>query len=177
MKVVILTGSRHKNGTSFLLADKFCEGAGISGHEVIRYDAALMNVKGCTGCNACKQKGCCIQKDDFEAIIADILAADMIVFVTPVYFYGMTAQLKAVIDRFHSVGSRLMERAKQSILMSTCADTAPEAVKALVLHFESILSYLGWEKRAVLTAMGVPDRASVINTAYPEKARRLGENI
>lgn len=61
--------------------------------------------------------------------------------------------------------------------MSTCADTSPEAVQALTLHYESIVSYLGWKSREVFTAMGVPDRESVIKTDYLEMAYCLGANI
>lgn len=61
--------------------------------------------------------------------------------------------------------------------MLTYADISPEAVQALTLHYESIVSYLGWKSREVFTAMGVPDRESVIKTDYPKMAYRLGANI
>ena len=54
----------------------------------------------CIGCVSCGYDGPCVQKDDMEQIKQDILSADMVVFVTPLYYYGMSAQLKILIDRF-----------------------------------------------------------------------------
>jgi len=102
MKIVVITGSPHRHGTSALLADEFIRGAEEAGHSVTSFDAAFMKIGACLGCDKCMMSGPCCQKDDMEQIINAILQTDMIVFATPLYYYGMSTQLKAVIDRFYS---------------------------------------------------------------------------
>lgn len=176
-KIVVLTGSFHKNGTSFLMADEFVRGAKKAGNVVDRFDTAHMNIRGCMGCNACKIKEGCICDDDFRFVIEAVMAADVVVFVTPIYYYGMTAQLKAVIDRCHSVSEKLIGKPKQSVLISTCSDTDMNTAKPLHMHYEAIADYLQWENIGEMTALGVPDRASLEKTDYPLMARRFGESI
>lgn len=176
-KITVLTGSCHKNGTSFLLADEFIKGAREAGNIVTRFDAAFLNVRGCTGCNGCKTKGQCVYNDDFEEIIREVLNADVVAFVTPIYYYGMTAQLKAVIDRFHSVSDKLAKSLKQAVLISTCADSSVQAAAPLVMHYQQIIDYLQWENAGELTALGVPDKEALVRTAYPVYAKRLGERM
>ena len=124
MKIVVVTGSPHKAGTSALLADKFIEGAQSKGHDVFRFNAAFEDIhpcrqsKGhdvfrfnaafedihpCRGCDACGMNGPCVQKDAIEEkLIQKLVDCDMIVLVTPLYYFGFSAQLKTVIDRFYS---------------------------------------------------------------------------
>ncbi len=66
MKIVVVTGSPHKAGTSALLADKFIEGAQSKGHEVFRFNAAFEDIHPCRGCDACGMNGPCVQKDAIE---------------------------------------------------------------------------------------------------------------
>ena len=91
MKIVVLEGSPNKNGSSNLLADCFRQGAEEAGHMVEVIDAAHANIHPCTGCVRCGYEGPCIQNDDIDQIRPKILSADMIVFTTPLYYYGMSA--------------------------------------------------------------------------------------
>lgn len=100
MNIVVLTGSPNKNGSSNLLADCFRRGAEAAGHRVEIIDTAHADIRPCTGCVRCGYEDPCAQKDDVEAIREKILAADMLAFATPLYYYGMSAQLKTMIDRF-----------------------------------------------------------------------------
>ena len=91
MKIVVLEGSPNKKGSSNLLADCFRQGPEEAGHTVEIVDAAHADIHPCTGCIHCGYEGPCVQKDDVEEIRRKILDADMIVFVTPLYYYGMSA--------------------------------------------------------------------------------------
>ena len=93
MNIVILEGSPNKNGSSNMLAKEFACGAEEVGHNIKIVDAAHANVRPCTGCVHCGYEGPCVQKDDVNEIRHKILGADMMVFVTPLYYYGMSAQL------------------------------------------------------------------------------------
>ena len=94
MKIAVLEGSPNKNGSTHILADCFRQGAEGAGHTAELIDAAHADIHPCIGCIHCGYEGPCVQKDDVEAIREKILDADMLVFATPLYYYGMSAQLK-----------------------------------------------------------------------------------
>ena len=94
MKIVVLEGSPNKKGSSNLLAECFRQGAEEAGHTVEIVDAAHADIHPCTGCIHCGYEGPCVQKDDVEEIRRKILDADMIVFVTPLYYYGAGNRLR-----------------------------------------------------------------------------------
>ncbi len=95
--------SPHKAGTSALLADKFIEGAQAAGHEVFRFNAAFEDINPCRGCDACGMNGPCVIQDAISAkLIQKLVDCDMVALVTPLYYYGFSAQIKTVIDRFYS---------------------------------------------------------------------------
>jgi multimeric flavodoxin WrbA len=77
-----------------------------------------MNIHPCTGCVRCGYEGPCVQKDDVETIRAKLLKCDMVVFATPLYDYGMSAQLKAVVDRFCAYNNRLNSRRLKTALLT-----------------------------------------------------------
>lgn len=95
MKTIVLEGSPNQHGSSNMLADNFIRGAEEAGHTVKVIDAAHADIHPCIGCIHCGYEGPCVQKDDVEKF-----RQDMMVFVTPLYYYGMSAQLKILIDRF-----------------------------------------------------------------------------
>lgn len=107
MKIVVIEGSPHKKGSTNLLAEQFMQGAKEAGHTIEALDAAHMDIHPCMGCEHCGMDGNCAWQDDVWQIRDALLSADMAVFVTPVYYFGMSAQLKMVIDRFYSYTIKL----------------------------------------------------------------------
>lgn len=86
-------------------------------------------MKGCTGCNACHHTGFCVQKDDFNSLIPKIRKANLIVFASPLYYWTISSQLKAFIDRFYSIEEKELPlhshekyAQKDSVLLMTAAD-------------------------------------------------------
>ena len=101
--VLVLSGSPRINGNSSILCDEFIRGAKEAGNEVEKIYVTKKKVAGCLGCNACyRNGGNCVQKDDMAEIKEKMLKADVIVLSSPIYFYSMTSQMKAVIDRTYS---------------------------------------------------------------------------
>ena len=98
-KVLIISASPRKAGNSDILCDEFARGAAEAGHEVEKIRLAEKKIGYCIGCYACRSFQKCFQQDDANDIIEKMLSADVIVLATPVYFYSMNAQLKALIDR------------------------------------------------------------------------------
>ena len=118
MNVLILQASPNLRGSTAILADEFARGAREAGHTVTRVDVDRLDIAPCTGCVACGYEGPCVQHDDMDALRRQILAADMLVLATPLYYYGMAAQLKCVIDRFCSANSSITRRHLRSALLT-----------------------------------------------------------
>lgn len=176
MKILILTGSPRKNGNSNTLVDNFINGAKENGHEVVRFDSAFKNVHPCTACNHCGMDGDCVYKDDFNFVKENIVNADMVVFATPMYYFGISAQLKAVIDRFYSINEKI-HKPKKSALIMTYADTRAAEAEPIKKHYEVLLNYLGWTSVGEIIASGVWQVGSVNQTKYPKMAYELGKNL
>jgi multimeric flavodoxin WrbA len=99
MKILALSGSPRKKGNTIDLLKEALKGAEKEGAEVDLVGVAGKELRGCDGCFVCFTKGKCHIKDDMHLIHDKMVAADGIIFGTPVYLYGMTAQMKAVLDR------------------------------------------------------------------------------
>ena len=122
--ILVLTGSPRIGGNSDLLADAFIKGANNAGHEVIKCEVGRKNIQGCKACDTCYSRGRpCSFDDDFNDIAPLIEKADVIVFVTPLYWFTFPAQLKAVIDKMYSflIGKR-NQKIKESLLL-VCGET------------------------------------------------------
>ena len=102
MKILVLNGSPHPKGNTKALVEAFAKGAQSAGHEVTECPVGTMNIKGCLGCNYChtKGEGACVQKDDMENVYPALADADMIVFASPVHYFGLSGQLESTIARF-----------------------------------------------------------------------------
>ena len=99
-KVLILSSSPRRGGNSDTLCDEFMRGAIESGNEAEKVFLRDKTIHYCTGCSTCSlHEKPCPQKDDAAEIIEKMVAADVIVMATPVYFYTMSAQMKTLIDR------------------------------------------------------------------------------
>ena len=99
MKILGLSCSPRKQGNTESLLGEALQGAQQEGAEVELYSVSGKNIEPCDGCRVCNTKGECHIKDDMQDLYNKLLGADGIIFATPVYFYSMTAQAKAIIDR------------------------------------------------------------------------------
>lgn len=176
MKILVLTGSPRKGGNSATLADHFIRGAKEAGHSIERFDAAFKNVHPCIACNACGMDGPCVFKDDFEFVRKHIIDADCVVFATPMYYFGISAQLKAVIDRFYAINGSI-HVPKKAVLLMTYANTAASEAVPIKSHYDVLLKYLGWTDAGQVIAPGVWPVGAIERTKYPEQAYRFGKEI
>lgn len=99
MKALGIYGSPRKGGNTDLLLDRVLEGAAAAGAEVSRVYVRDMNFEGCIECGGCDQTGVCVVEDDMQRVYPQILDARVVFLASPVFFYGLTAQVKALIDR------------------------------------------------------------------------------
>ena len=178
MKIVMLTGSPHIKGTTALLADEFCAGAVEAGHEVARFDTARLHIEPCLGCDHCRSlSGSCVHEDDMGKIHAALLKAEALVLVTPLYYFGMTAQLKAAVDRFYAINPALLEIPKKVYLISAGADPDQWAMEALVAHYKTICRYLNWDAAGELLVLGAGEPQDLETRDVLAKARTMGKTL
>ncbi len=178
MNILVITGSPHKKGTSSLLADSFIAGATKAGHSVSRFDTIFQVTQPCLACYYCKSHDHrCIQEDDMVLLWDKLTNADVVVFVTPVYYFGMSAQLKKVIDRFFAINDILRSNPKKAVLLATCGDKESWAMDPLVAHYNALCKYLKWEDAGKVLATGVFERNDIETSSYPQQAYELGETI
>lgn len=136
-RIVVITSSPHRNGTTSVLAEQFIKGTEAKGHSVFRFDAAFHNIHGCLGCYACGMNGLCVQKDDIENdLIMRLVDADLIALITPVYYWHVSAQLKTCIDRFYARTGRIS--GKQSVMLAAAGSDLPWAMDCHTLRLYAL---------------------------------------
>lgn len=177
MKIVVLKGSPNKNGSSNFLAECFKQGAKEAGHSVEDLDIAHADIHPCTGCIHCGYEGPCVQKDDVERIRRKILSADMMVFVTPLYYYGMSAQLKTMIDRFCAFNSSIQRKHMKSALLTVAWNSDNWTFEALEAHYETLVRYLNLEDMGMVLGYGCGTPSMTQHSQYPQQAYILGNQL
>lgn len=184
MKIVLLEGSPQKRGSSNMLAEQFIKGAKEAGNSVFVIDAARANVRPCTGCIFCGYGGPCAQNDDMgsengatHGIKAEILGADMVVFVTPLYYFGMSAQLKTVIDRFCAFNGEIQRKRMKSALISTAWNADDWTFEALTAHYQTLVKYLNFRDIGTILAKGCGTPSITARSRYMAAAYELGKSL
>ena len=177
MNILILSGSPRKGGNTELLVEAFVKGASQK-HHVDVVSVHDYKVKPCMGCNACfkNESNSCVQKDDMPLIYEKMAVADMLVIASPVYFYGLSAQLKAVIDRFHNP-IRDTYHIKKTALLLVGAASLPELFDGILAQYRLCLNFFKLEDAGRVLVRGVKDKGDIQNTEAIQKANELGLNI
>ncbi len=177
MNILILSGSPRKGGNTDLLVEAFVKGA-LQKHKVEVVSVHDYKVKPCMGCDACfrNEQLTCAQKDDMVLIYEKMAHADMLVIASPVYFYGLSAQLKAVIDRFHNPIRNTFPVKKMAILLVGAA-TLPELFDSILSQFQLCLNFFKLEDAGRVLVRGVRDKGDIQHTDALQKAFNLGLTV
>ena len=170
MKIAVFNGSPRKENTA-AMCDAFAEGAKEAGHEVEIYHVGRMKIAGCRGCEYChtKGEGNCVQKDDLEKILPAYKEADVIVFASPIYYFTMTAQMEAAIQRVFCIGKPLKAK-KTVLLLSSGSDGVYDAS---IAQFKAYMGYAGIEAAGVITAHGDENKSEAKMNEIREFANSL----
>ena len=175
MKITILTGSPRRDGNTNYLAERFAEGAREAGHEVFTFDCAAHKIGPCLACGHCGMNGPCVQKDDFDIVRGRLVEADMVVFATPVYYFGFSAQLKTVIDRFYAIHGKL--GVKKCALIAAFGNPSSRVAEPSVAMYRAMTAFLGWEDMGMILAAGVWAPRDARSTDYGRQAYEMGRSI
>lgn len=175
-KVLILSGSPRKNGNSDILCDEFMRGAIEAGNSVEKIRVAEKNVGYCKACYYCKNSGGkCVIKDDMAEILQKMIDADVLVLASPVYFYSIDAQLKAVIDR--TVARWLEVKDKEFYYIVTMADEELQSAETTLACFRGYADCVeGAKEMGVICGNGAYEKGE-ISPEQMLKAYETGKNV
>lgn len=178
MKVLILESSGNKRGSSNLLAGRFAEGAEEGGHEVTVFDVIHSDIRPCLGCGHCGMSGACVQKDDYEKVLKQLVkGCDVIAFAMPVYYYNWPAQLKVVVDRFYSFTHELTNMHKKAVLISVAWDNTDSAFEIVRAYYHKVCDYMQFDNRGELYGKGCGTVSMTSGSAYPNLAYQMGKSL
>ena len=176
-KILILEGSPRPNGNSCILSNEFARGAEEAGCSVDKIQISRKKISGCLGCNACyRNGGSCVQKDDMEEIRAKMLEADVIVLASPIYFYSMTAQMKALIDRTYAFFNQLA--GKTFYFVITCAATDASYTETMLASLRGFTCCVPEAKEGgAVLGVGAMEAGEIRSSAAMQQAYQMGRNV
>ena len=175
--IVILVGSMRKNGNTARLAQSFAEGAEKNNNvEIISVADYVVNP--CIGCNSCftRKGNKCFQNDDMVQIYEKLQNADIVVIASPVYFYGISAQLKAIVDRLHTPMRNTFHIKKLGLLLVGAAEL-PNLFDPVIMQYQMVLDFFKLESIGTVLVRGVKDIGDIENNPALKEAYELGDSI
>ncbi|MBN2518674.1 MAG: flavodoxin family protein [Candidatus Altiarchaeota archaeon] len=145
MKILALVGSPRKGGNTDLLVDEMLKGCKKKGHTTEKICLYDYNILPCTDCRACNSGSYkCILKDDMQRLYPQLESADVIVFGTPMYWYGPTGKMKLAMDRLLPFITSGGLKGKRGVVVIP-SEEGPDACGPMLEMFKMSFSYLGME--------------------------------
>lgn len=176
-KVLVIEGSPRRGGNSDTLSDAFARGAREAGHAVEKVYLRDLAIGYCADCEACRTRdGGCVRHDDFQGLRDRVLAADVLAFVSPVYFYSVTAQLKTFFDRMYSAHGALAGKACYFITTGAAPDeryfqTAIDTYHGFIRCFPDM------EDRGVIIGCNAQAKGAIAGNPALDEAYRAGRSV
>lgn len=162
-----------RQGNTEIMIEAFKDAA--KKHEVKVVDIARMDIHGCLGCKYCyAHQGECVQKDDMGKVFEELKDADMVVFASPIYWFDITAQLKATIDRLYAGGSTGFHFHKTALLLDAGAD---HVFDAAIAQYKAMTGYLKWEDMGIITVPNMLEKGSMKTSEKLEEVVALAEKL
>ena len=175
-KILILSGSPRRGGNSDILCDEFMRGAQDAGHTVEKIFVRDQKIGYCNACYACRESGVCVLNDGMQEVLEKMAWADVIVMASPVYFYSIDAQMKAVIDRTLAQWTKLPD--KEFYYIMTAADDEDAAFDTALACFRGFAVCLkGSKEKGIIRGGGVYEAGAVRGTKYMSAAYEMGKNV
>lgn len=156
MRILVLNGSPRPKGNTKQMINAFKKGAQAARHQVDVVDVCKKKIAGCLACEYCHTKGdgSCVQKDDMQEIYSLLDEANMLVIASPIYYHGISGQLKCAIDRFYSVAYPSKPHNLKKVAMILSSGDPKMYDGALFSYKGDFLDYLGLEDMGVFTVYG-----------------------
>lgn len=175
-KVLGIVGSPRKGGNTEILVDEVLAGAEAAGATTTKVTLQDLSISPCRACNGCRQTGKCVHDDDMPALVKSMEEHNVWVIGTPIYWWSVTAQVKAFIDRWYGVDQTIFQ-GKQIVLTIPMGGHDDYYARHTIGMFEDICRYLGMCHLQTIVAPGMNGRGSVREYPnYLEIARAAGAN-
>lgn len=159
-----------------MLCERFAKGASEAGHEVEKVMLRDKIIVPCNACYACMETHICAIKDDMEEVFSKLLKADVILLASPVYFYSVSAQMKAMIDRCLVNHNSLV--GKKFYFIVTAADPQHDAADGTLAAFRGFIRCLSdSQEEGVVYGMGAWDKGDVYRHPSYEQAYEMGKRV
>jgi multimeric flavodoxin WrbA len=180
-RILAVIGSPRRNGNTHILVSKIVEGAKAKAAVVDELFLGDLGIRECDGCHACWKGKECNKDDDMRPIYQVIIQSDVIIFGTPVYWYGPTALMKAFIDRFvyfNCPENRQKIKGLSAVLAVPFEEDDLETARGVVEFFQKSLAYLEIKLLGRIIVPGVGEKGAVLNKGqYLQKAFDLGQKL
>jgi multimeric flavodoxin WrbA len=186
MKVLGIMGSPRRRSNTDILLDKALEGAKEAGAEVEKVLVSKLKISPCLEIYACLKDGDCAIKDDMQALYKKLLEADHVIFASPIFFYGITSQAKAIIDRCQALWVRRHvlsmdkedNRVRRGVFISVGATQGKKLFDGAVLTVKYFFDAIGVKYSGDLLVRGIDKKGQIEeHPAALEDAFRLGQEL
>lgn len=175
--ILVVTGSPRAGGNTAMLADAFVEGAQGAGNSVVRFDAGRADIKGCLGCNYCfAHEGACCQEDDMQEAYPLLHRCDTLAYVTPIYCFTFSAQIKAFMDRMFC-GIAKPFSIKSTVLLTAFEDKDHSISRYMIDTYRALTAYSGMDDKGVVAVGSVFEKGAIAGNPRLEEARKLGASL
>jgi multimeric flavodoxin WrbA len=171
MNILILQGSPRKSGNTAWMAEECKKAAEAAGHQVTLVDVAHKKIAGCLACNYChgKGNGACVQQDDMQEIYPLLKEAEVLVLASPVYYFTMSAQIQAPIQRVYNMNKPPKVK-KMAMLLSSYS---PNVYNGAIGEYHGIQSYWGVEDVGIVTARADEQKTETTRNKILELVKKL----
>ena len=186
MQVVTLLGSAKKHGNTATVLGWVEAELKALGHDVQRIHLNNQSIGGCLGCARCRENAdeiACVQKDDAIDIMEKMIASNGVLFASPIYFWGFSSQIKALIDRcyslvtnYHKPGHTSLMKGKRIGLLVTGADAYENNAEGMFAAFNRIVDFLLARKAGELY-VGQCSLPADLSLEVKEKAFELARSL
>ncbi len=183
MKVLGIFGSPRKDGNTDILLEEFLKGAEKEGAEIERLHLINYSITPCKECHGCDNTGVCVIEDDMQKIYPKILEADIIVFASPVFFYGVSGWAKAFVDRFQAFWAKkyLLKdpslsksgKKRKGFLISVGATKGERVFEGVILTTKYFFDVINAEYKGELVFRSVEQKGDILK--YQDALRQAFE--
>ena len=176
-KVLVIEGSPRRGGNTDTLSDEFIRGAQEVGNEVEKVYLSQLNIGYCVDCESCQTRGGgCVRKDDFQALKDKVVACNVLVLASPVYYYSVSAQLKTFIDRTYSALGEI--RGKECWFLAAGAGNKAEYFQTIIDTYHGFIGCLpDMTDRGVILGIAAQAKGSIAGNPALDEAYRAGLNV
>ena len=181
MRIAAFVGSPRAEGVTDALVREILTGAEEAGADTALFHIGLLHISGCHACLKCMEKGACVLDDDMQPLFKEIRDADCLILGTPIYFFYMTAQMKAFTDRLFSIIDRGIKSRigrKKAIFTVTQGAEGKDTFKDQIRSMIEAWSFAGIDVEDTIQACGFENSEQVTrDTELMKRAFSMGRDL